>query len=226
MKYVRLFPLFCLLLLAMLPPMPASAQTDTRVALARIQYRGGGDWYNDPSALTNLIRYSRQFVPISLKDQYDDVALGSRDLHRYPFAFMTGHGNISVNEAELENLRTWLDNGGFLYVDDDYGFDEHVKAMVARLYPGEDFVELPLSHAIYSIVFPFPDGVPKIHEHDNKPPQGFGVFREGRLVIYYTYESNLGDGWADAAAHGNPESVREKALRMGVNILTLALTGS
>lgn len=202
------------------------AQADTRVGLARIHYRGGGDWYNDPSALRNLMTYAKRFIPVSFKEQYDDVALGSRDLHRYPFAFMTGHGNIVFNDAELENVRTWLDNGGFLYIDDDYGFNEAARQLIGRLYPNEELVELPLSHPIYSIVFPFPDGPPKVHEHDNKPPQGFGVFREGRLVIYYTYESNLGDGWADAASHGNPESTREKALQMGVNILTIALIGS
>jgi hypothetical protein len=202
------------------------AQADTRVGLARIQYRGGGDWYNDPSALRNLMNYAKRFIPVSFREQYDDVALGSRDLHRYPFAFMTGHGTMVFNDAELENVRTWLDNGGFLYIDDDYGFDAAARQFIARLYPNEDIVELPHSHPIYSIVFSFNEGPPKIHEHDNKPPQGFGVFRDGRLVIYYTYESNLGDGWADPAAHGNPESVREKALQMGVNILTVALIGS
>lgn len=202
------------------------AQADTRVSIARIQYRGGGDWYNDPSALRNLISYSRRFLPISIKEQYDDVELGSRELHRYPFAFMTGHGIIVFNEAELENVRSWLDNGGFLYIDDDYGLDEAARVFIERLFPSEDLVEIPLSHPIYTSVFKFPEGLPKIHEHDNKAPQGFGVFREGRLVLFYTYESNLGDGWADAAAHGNPESIREKALQMGVNILTIALLGS
>lgn len=218
--------IFLLFTISLLFGADVFAQADTRVGLARIQYRGGGDWYNDPSALRNLMTYAKRFIPVSFKEQYDDVALGSRDLHRYPFAFMTGHGNIVFNDAELENVRTWLDNGGFLYIDDDYGFNEAARQLIARLYPNEELVELPLSHPIYSVVFPFPDGPPKVHEHDNKPPQGFGVFREGRLVIYYTYESNLGDGWADAASHGNPESIREKALQMGVNILTIALIGS
>jgi len=219
---------FILLLLVSITLLTAEslAQADTRVGLARIQYRGGGDWYNDPSSLRNLMNYAKRFIPVSFREQYDDVALGSRDLHRYPFAFMTGHGNIVFNDAELENVRTWLDNGGFLYIDDDYGFDVAVRQFISRLYPNEDLIELPHSHPIYSIVFRFSEGPPKIHEHDNKPPQGFGVFRDGRLVIYYTYESNLGDGWADPAAHGNPESIREKALQMGVNILTLALIGS
>jgi hypothetical protein len=202
------------------------AQADTRVGIARIQYRGGGDWYNDPSALRNLMTYSSRYIPISLKDQYDDIALGSRDLHRYPFAFMTGHGTIAFNEAELENVRSWLDNGGFLYIDDDYGFDDAAREFISRLYPADELVELPLTHPIYSIVFNFQDGLPKVHEHDNNPPRGYGLFREGRLVLYYSFESNLADGWADAAVHGNPESIREKALQMGVNILTLALISS
>ena len=218
--------LLLLFVLTYLLPAPVSAQADTRVGLARIHYRGGGDWYNDPSALSNLMDYSKRFIPVSFREQYEDVELGSPDLHRYPFAFMTGHGNLVFNEAELENVRSWLDNGGFLYIDDDYGFDTAVRAFLARLFPNDDLVEIPLSHPIYSIVFNFSEGPPKIHEHDNKPPQGFGVFRDGRLVIYYTYESNLGDGWTDAATHGNPESIREKALQMGVNILTLALIGS
>ena len=215
-----------LLLTLFLYPVCVEAQADTRVGIARIQYRGGGDWYNDPSALRNLMTYSSSYIPISLKDQYDDIALGSRDLHRYPFAFMTGHGTIAFNEAELENVRSWLDNGGFLYIDDDYGFDDAAREFISRLYPADELVELPLTHPIYSIVFNFQDGLPKVHEHDNNPPRGYGLFREGRLVLYYSFESNLADGWADAAVHGNPESIREKALQMGVNILTLALISS
>jgi hypothetical protein len=220
----RLFILILITVFAMTTDV--FAQADTRISLARIKYRGGGDWYNDPSALRNLITYSRRFIPISIKEQYDDVDIGSRDLHRYPFAFMTGHGIIAFNDAELENVRSWLDNGGFLYIDDDYGLDEAARAFIKRLYPREEMVEIPLNHPIYSVVFNFPNGLPKVHEHDKKAPQGFGVFREGRLVVFYTYESNLGDGWADAASHGNPESVREKALQMGINILTIALLGS
>jgi len=201
----------------------ATAQTDTRVSIARMQYRGGGDWYNDPSALRNLMLYAQNYLPISLKPMFEDVELGSRDLHRYPFAFMTGHGGMIYNELELDNIRTWLDRGGFLYIDDDYGFDQNVRAFIKDLYPEETLFELPFDHPIYSNVFRFPQGLPKVHKHDNKPPQGLGIFRNGRLVLFYTYESNLGDGWADKEVHGNPESLREKALQMGVNILTLAL---
>src|SRR5690606_9872542 len=134
------------LFILFLYPVCVEAQADTRVGIARIQYRGGGDWYNDPSSLRNLMTFSKEYVPISLKDEYDDIALGSRDLHRYPFAFMTGHGTMAFNEAELENVRSWLDNGGFLYIDDDYGFDDAAREFISRLYPAEELIELPLSH--------------------------------------------------------------------------------
>jgi len=192
--------------------------------IARIKYRGGGDWYNDPSSLTNLIAFTRQQVPLSLDTNYDDVALGSRNLHEYPFAFLTGHGTVSANNAEIENLRTYLNNGGFLYVDDDYGLDESVRELIKRLYPDEELIEIPFEHPIYHQVFDFNKGLPKVHEHDKKAPRGYGLFMEGRMVIFYTYESNLADGWADPEVHNNPSSIREKALQMGANILVYALT--
>lgn len=192
--------------------------------IARIKYRGGGDWYNDPSSLTNLISFTRQQVPLSLDTDYDDVALGSRNLHEYPFAFLTGHGTISANNAEIENLRTYLNNGGFLYIDDDYGLDESARELVKKVYPGEKFIEIPFEHPIYHQVFDFNNGLPKVHEHDNKAPRGYGIFKEGRMVIFFTYESNLADGWADPEVHNDPPSIREKALQMGVNILVYALT--
>ena len=198
----------------------ASGQT---FRIARIEYRGGGDWYNDPSSLTNLADFARQHVPIPIDIEYDDIPLGSRDLFEYPFAFMTGHGNIDINESEMQNLRRYLENGGFLYVDDDYGFDEHIRPMLKDIFPDEEFVELPHDHPIYSNVFDFPQGLPKIHEHDDKPPQGFGIFRNGRLVVYYTYESNLADGWA-YDVHDNPQEVVDASLQMGVNLLVYALT--
>ncbi|MEX0928181.1 MAG: DUF4159 domain-containing protein [Balneolales bacterium] len=202
----------------------AKVQSDGEFTIARIQYRGGGDWYNDPSSLSNLIRYAREHIPVSVSTQYDDISLGSRDLHHYPFAYMTGHGNISINAAEAANVREYLDNGGFLYIDDDYNFDPYLRPAIREVFPDEELLELPVSHPVYSQVFDFPDGLPKIHEHDGKPPQGFGIYRNGRLVLYYTYESNLGDGWADSAVHGNPPEVRDRALRMGVNLLVYALT--
>lgn len=219
------FTIIVLLLgfLAGLPPETA-AQESGAFTLARIKYRGGGDWYNDPSALKNLAEFSRRHLPIAIKPEYDDVAIGSRDLFNYPFAFLTGHGTISINGAEASNLRKYLDNGGFLYIDDDYGLNDHFRKMIKQVYPNEELVEIPFEHPIYHQAFDFPEGLPKIHKHDGKPPRGYGLFRDGRLVLFYTFESNLADGWANPEVHNDPESLRQKALQMGANILIYALT--
>ncbi|MEX0639314.1 MAG: DUF4159 domain-containing protein [Balneolaceae bacterium] len=193
------------------------------VRVARIQYRGGGDWYNDPSALTNLIRFARERLALPLSPTYDDVPIGSRDLFQYPFAFLTGHGTIDLNEAELFNMRSWLDNGGFLYIDDDYGLDENARDLIGSLYPEQELTEVPFDHPIYHQLFTFPDGLPKVHEHDGLPPVGYGIFHEGRLAIFYTYESNLSDGWA-FDVHSTPQVIVDAALRMGTNLLIYALT--
>lgn len=194
--------------------------------LARVQYRGGGDWYNDPSSLTNLAQFVNANLPVRINPRYDDVAIGSRDIFRYPFLFLTGHGNITVNSAEAANMRTYLDNGGFLYIDDDYGLDPFIRPVMKQIFPDEDFIELPFNHAIFHQVYQFPEGLPKIHEHDGKPPQGFAIFRNGRMVVFYTYESNLADGWADADVHNVPHDLRIESLRMGANILMYALTSN
>ena len=209
--------------LLFLVPFDTFAQNDNAFTLARIKYRGGGDWYNDPSSLKNLIEFTRSQVPITINSEYEDVALGSSELFDYPFAFMTGHGNISINQAEAANLREYLDNGGFLYVDDDYGLDEHFRKMIKQVYPDEELIEIPFDHPIYHQVYDFPEGLPKIHEHDGKPPRGYGLFRGGRLVLFYTYECNLGDGWANPEVHNDPAALRRKALQMGANILVYAL---
>jgi hypothetical protein len=223
MSVRNLSQIICLSLYIIWMPQPALPQTsDDEFRIARIQYRGGGDWYNDPSALTNLLRFARENLPVAVSERYDDVAIGSNDLHNYPFAFMTGHGNIDINATEAANLRKYLDNGGFLHIDDDYGFDPHVRAMIEQIFPDDELIELPFSHPLYHIVYKFPEGMPKIHEHDGKPPQGFGLFRNGRLALFYTYESNPGDGWA-YDVHDTPASVRQKALEIGVNILVYAL---
>lgn len=200
------------------------AQNTGEFEIARAKYRGGGDWYNDPSALSNLIAFTRQRLPISISESYPDVSLGSRDLYSYPFVFLTGHGNITLNNSEVSNLRGYLENGGFLYVDDDYGLDEFIRPVLKRVFPDEELIELPFPHPIYKQVFEFENGLPKIHEHDNAAPKGYGLFRNGKLVVFYTYESNLSDGWADPEIHNNPASVRQKALEMGANILVYALT--
>jgi hypothetical protein len=192
--------------------------------IARVKYRGGGDWYNDPSSLRNVIRYANSHLPISINERYVDVELGSTELFNYPFAFLTGHGIIEANEPEIENLRTYLSNGGFLYVDDDYGLDESFRELMKRVFPKEELIELPFNHTLYKVPYSFPAGVPKIHEHNGKAPQGFAIFKEGRMVVYYTYESNPSDGWADPEIHETPKMLREKALQFGVNLLYFALS--
>ncbi|MEQ9092186.1 MAG: DUF4159 domain-containing protein [Balneola sp.] len=216
---------YCLLLsFLFLLGQPAVSQVSGEFEIARVKYRGGGDWYNDPSALTNLIRFAKKQIPISIAEKYKDVSIGSSDLHSYPFLFLTGHGNIAINSSEASNLRSYLDNGGFLFIDDDYGIDEHARKMMKQVFLDEDFIEIPFAHPIYTNVYKFENGLPKIHEHDNQSPRGYGLFRNGRLVVFYAYESNLGDGWADPEIHNNPASVRQQALRMGTNILVYALT--
>ena len=205
-------------------PADLQAQNEDSFTLARIKYRGGGDWYNDPSSLKNLIAFTKSRVPISIDEEYEDVSIGSRELFSFPFAFLTGHGTISLNRAEASNLREYLDNGGFLYIDDDYGLDEHFRDVISQIFPDEELIEIPFEHPIYHQVYDFPEGLPKVHEHDGKAPRGFGLFRDGRLVLFYTYESNLADGWANPEVHQNPESIRQKALQMGSNILIYALT--
>lgn len=206
------------------PTTESIAQPSEQFEIARVKYRGGGDWYNDPSSLKNLIAFSNAQLPISIAPKFKDVALGSTDIHTYPFLFLTGHGTIAANNTEIRNLRTYLDNGGFLYVDDDYGLDEYIRPLLKQVYPDEELIELPFNHPIYTMVYSFTGGLPKIHEHDNKPPRGFGLFRNGKMVVFYSYESNLADGWADAEVHNDPPEVRQKALEMGVNILVYALT--
>lgn len=208
----------------LISPESGFTQTSGEFEIARAKYRGGGDWYNDPSSLTNLINFTKDQFPISISTKYKDVSLGSSDLHSYPFIFLTGHGNITVNSSEASNLRTFLDNGGFLYIDDDYGIDEYARKMMKQVYPDEDFIEIPYSHPIYNNVFNFEDGLPKIHEHDNLSPRGYAIFRNGKMVVFYSVESNLADGWADPEIHNDPPAVRQKALQMGANILIYALT--
>lgn len=220
-KYIICTLLF---MISAIVPQVVFSQNDDGFTIARVQYRGGGDWYNVPSSLTNLIEFTKDQVPINIKAEYDDVQLGSRDIFNYPFLFMTGHGNISVNDAEMENLRNYLENGGFLYVDDDYGMDQYVRGILQNIFPDERFFELPGNHPIYSNVYNFPEGrPPKVHEHDGEVPQAFGVYRNGRMVLLYTYESNPSDGWA-YDEFNNPQEITDASLQFGVNLLVYALT--
>ncbi|MEG8989250.1 DUF4159 domain-containing protein [Ignavibacteria bacterium 4148-Me] len=200
-----------------------SAQNQIGFKIARLKYNGGGDWYNDPSAEVNLLKFIAENTNIKTNPVYEYVDLTSGNIFAYPFLFMTGHGNIVFSESEAKKLRTYLENGGFLYVDDDYGLDKAFRREIKKVFPDKDLVELPFNHGIYHCVYDFSYGPPKIHEHDNKPPQGFGIFVNGRLCVYYTYESNPSDGWADPEVHKDPQEKRLEALKFGTNIVVWAL---
>ena len=192
--------------------------------IALLKYRGGGDWYANPTSLPNLIKFCNKELKTDLDLTPATVEVGSNEIFNYPFLHMTGHGNVSFSEAEVKNLRKYLVSGGFLHIDDNYGLDVSVRREMKKVFPELDFVELPFSHDIYHQTFNFSNGLPKIHEHDNKRPQGFGLIYKGRLVCFYTYECDLGDGWEDASVHGDDESTRLKALRMGANIIHYVFT--
>ena len=202
----------------------AQSRIESQFRIGRLKYSGGGDWYNDPSADVNLLRFVRQETGIDTDPRYEFVDLSNDKLFSYLFLFLTGHGNIVFSDFEVQRLREYLLAGGFLYADDDYGLDKAFRMEMRRVLPDQEFVELPFSFGLYHSQFEFPNGVPKTHEHDKKPPQGFGLFSQGRLIVYYTYESNPSDGWADPEIHGDPESTRLQALRFGTNIVVWALT--
>ncbi len=192
--------------------------------LARVKYQGGGDWYNDQSADINLMRFIAENTNLKVKAEYNFVDLSSDDISAYPVLFLTGHGNIVFSENEAKKLREYLINGGFLYVDDDYGLDQAFRREIKKVFPDKELTEVPYSHKIYNIMYKFPDGPPKTHKHDEKPARGFGIFYNERLVVYYTYESNPSDGWADPEVHNDPEEKRTEALKFGTNIILYALT--
>jgi len=202
----------------------AQTRIESQFRIGRLKYSGGGDWYNDPSEEVNVLNYARRVAGIDVDPRYEFVDLSSDKLFNYPFLFITGHGNINFSPPEVERLRAYLLQGGFLYADDDYGMDKAFKREMKKVFPDANLVELPFSYGLYHCCFDFPNGVPKTHEHNGLPPQGFGIFSHGRLVVYYTYESNPSDGWADPEIHGDPESVRETALKFGTNIIVWALT--
>ena len=186
-------------------------------------YDGGGDWYANPSSLPNLLGAVRERTGLPTAREEKVVALGDDELWNVPYIYMTGHGNVRFSDQDLAVLRRYLQQGGFLHVDDNYGMDESVRRELTRLFPDAPLVEVPLEHPIYHVVYDFPKGIPKIHEHDKKPAQGFGIFLEGRLVVYYSYQSDLGDGWEDPQVHKDPPEKHEAALRMGVNLFAYAV---
>ena len=193
--------------------------------IARLKYSGGGDWYNDPTADINMLEYLRQQTGLNVRPSFEYVDLGSDNVFNYPLLFLTGHGNVNFSDGEVRRLRAYLENGGFLYIDDDYGLDTAIRREMRKVLPGQEFAELPFSHAIYHSFFEFPSGMPKIHEHDNKPARGYGLFTsDKRLAVFYTYETNPSDGWADPEVHNDTSERREAAFKIGTNIIVFALT--
>lgn len=194
------------------------------IKLALLKYSGGGDWYANPTSLRNLTDFCNLSLGMDLDSDYETVEVGSADIYNYPFFHMTGHGNVVFSSAEAENLRNYLMAGGFLHIDDNYGMDPYVRPAMKKVFPELEFVELPFNHEIYHQNFKFNDGIPKIHKHDDKIAKGYGLIWEGRLVCYYSYETDLGDGWEDQTVHKNPEALRQKALKMGANIVQYAFS--
>jgi Domain of unknown function (DUF4159) len=190
--------------------------------IAVLKYKGGGDWYGNPTSLPNLIKFCNTNINTKIKAKPQTVETGSIDIFQYPFIHMTGHGNVFFNDSDSENLRNYLISGGFLHIDDNYGMQPYIVKELKKVFPNTELVELPSNHEIFNIAFKFPNGLPKIHEHDGKRSQAFGIFYEGRLVLLFTYESDLGDGWEDEEIHNDPKEVREKALKMGANIIKYA----
>jgi len=196
------------------------AQEETTVKIALLKYNGGGDWYANPTSLPNLIAFANKNLQTNIDPEPATVEVGSFDIFNFPMVHMTGHGNVLFSSTDVEVLRMYLMGGGFLHIDDNYGLNEFIRREMKKVFPDQEFVELPFNHPIYHQKYNFDKGLPKIHEHDGKAPQGFGLFVEDRLVVFYSYECDLGDGWESYAVHKDPESIREKALEMGANIIS------
>ncbi|MCF4101625.1 DUF4159 domain-containing protein [Gillisia sp. M10.2A] len=190
--------------------------------IALLKYQGGGDWYSNPTSLPNLIKYCNQNIHTNIKEQPVTVTPDNEDLFQYPFIHMTGHGNVFLSDLEAENLRKYLLSGGFLHIDDNYGMNNYIRKEIKKIFPYKELEEIPASHPIFSAAFAFPNGLPKIHEHDGLAPQAFGIFDKDRLILIFTFESDLGDGWEDPAVHNDIPEVRTKALQMGANIIKYA----
>ncbi|MEM6297325.1 MAG: DUF4159 domain-containing protein [Bacteroidota bacterium] len=214
---------YCFLILLLLFPLiNTTAQNGLRIA--KLKYNGGGDWYANKTSMPNLIDFCNQNLGMQLADEEDIIEVGSPEIFSYPFLHMTGHGNVAFSADEAENLRNYLIAGGFLHIDDNYGMDKFVRLEMKKVFPELEFIELPFDHEVYTIKYKFTEGLPKVHEHDGKPPQGFGLFYEGRLVCFYSYESDLGNGWEDQSIYNDTQEVREAALQMGANLVLYAFT--
>jgi hypothetical protein len=194
------------------------------IKIAKLKYNGGGDWYANKTALPNLIDFCNKNLSMGLAPEEDIVEVSSPNLFLYPYVYMTGHGNVLFSPSDAENLRNYLIGGGFLHIDDNYGLNQFIRLEMKKVFPNLDFVELPFDHPIYHQKFHFNEGLPKVHEHDGKPPEGLGIVFEGRLVCFYSYECDLGNGWEDQSIYNDPEAIRQEALKAGANILSFAFT--
>ncbi|MGJ8759911.1 MAG: DUF4159 domain-containing protein [Polaribacter sp.] len=190
--------------------------------VAILKYNGGGDWYANPTAIPNLVDFANKNIGTNISKDPQAVNINSEDLFSYPIIFMTGHGNVLFSDDDANNLRNYLISGGFLHISDNYGLDKFIRRELKKVFPNLEFKEIPTNYPIFNQTFKFPNGIPKIHEHNKKPAQGFGLFYEGRLVVFYDYETDLSDGWEDEIIHNNPKNVRETALKMGANIIEFA----
>lgn len=196
----------------------------SEVQFALVKYRGGGDWYANPTSLPNLVKFCNEQLHTSINEEVATIEVGDSQIFDYPFVHITGHGNIVFDASETQNLRNYLIAGGFLHIDDNYGLDQYVRIQMKKVFPELDFVELPTDHPVYHQKYPFPNGLPKIHEHDGKPARGYGLIYEGRLVCFYSYECDLGDGWEDQTVHHDSDETRLKALKMGANLIQYVFT--
>ena len=216
MKHLCKLALFSVLLFTSFKPDQSGLQ------IALLKYKGGGDWYSNPTSLGNLVKFCNENLGTTISEDIATVEVGSAEIFNYPFVHMTGHGNVVFSDKDVENLRNYLIGGGFLHISDNYGIDVYARREMKKVFPELDFTELPFTHEIYHQKYSFPNGLPKIHEHDNKPPQGFGLVYDSRLVCFYDYECDLGDGWEDQSVHKDSEATRLKALQMGANIIQYA----
>ena len=222
----RLFPDTITRLIFLMALLVTQGEAHAQLKIAKLKYGGGGDWYANKTALPNLIKFCNEYLAMNLAPEEDAVEVGSRDLFSYPYLYMTGHGNVVFSTEEAQNLRNYLIGGGFLHIDDNYGLDKFIRLELKKVFPELELVEIPFTHPIYHQKFNFPKGLPKIHEHDGKPAQGLGLFYEGRLVAFYSFECDLGNGWEDPRIHNDPEAKRQDALQMGANIISFCFTGS
>ncbi len=218
--------IFSTLLLSLTTPTQKITLDNPAYKIAVLKYNGGGDWYSNPTSVPNLVKFCNKYLKTNIDEDVPYVEVGSIELFNYPLVHMTGHGNVVFNTQEVENLRKYLKSGGFLHISDNYGMDKFVRAEMAKVFPELEFIELPFNHPIYHQTYSFKKGLPKIHEHDKKAPQGFGLIYEGRLVCFYDFECDLGDGWEDQEVHNNSQETITKALQMGANIVQFVFNGA